>query len=331
MSPIREFNWISVLKIVAGCIVCGFVVSALRSGIARLEQESIVWSDIDPAWALVSAGAYLGGMLMMGIFWHRVLHAMGERLGWGETLQAFFVGHLGKYVPGKATVVLLRMSFLKRDGVNLGRVAVSVFVETLTMMAVGAGIAAAYLLSRGTQHVGLLGLACGLVVIAGLPTLPPVMRFLASWTRRRGGAAAKSASVEGIDFRLIGVGWLLNLVGWTLLGVSYWAAIRSLPLPNNILPWDELPRLIASVGLSVVAGFLFFLVPGGIGVRELVLGELMTESVGKGTAIVSAVWLRLIWLFAEMTVSSIIMSARRWSQRMSADRRRATTSPQSPP
>ena len=95
------------------------------------------------------------------------------------------------------------------------------------------------------------------------------------------------------------------------MGLSLWAVLKSLPgdlLPDGVIldPWySHWARMTTSVSLAVVAGFLSLL-PGGLGVRELVLDELMAEPFGAVVAIVSAVLLRLVWLLAELLVSAIL-------------------------
>ena len=59
-----------------------------------------------------------------------------------ETTRAYYVGHLGKYVPGKALVVIIRTGLISGPRVDTTVAAVSIFIETLTMMAVGAFLAA---------------------------------------------------------------------------------------------------------------------------------------------------------------------------------------------
>jgi len=54
-----------------------------------------------------------------------------------------------KYVPGKALVVILRAGLIRSRRVNAVVAAISVFYETLTMMAVGSFLAGAILVLRG--------------------------------------------------------------------------------------------------------------------------------------------------------------------------------------
>jgi uncharacterized membrane protein YbhN (UPF0104 family) len=46
---------------------------------------------------------------------------------------------------------------------------------------------------------------------------------------------------------------------------------------EELHPIYELPRLVAAVALAVVAGFVSML-PGGLGVRDLALVQLLSES-----------------------------------------------------
>jgi hypothetical protein len=76
------------------------------------------------------------------MFWHRVLRGLGQDAGLGETLRAYFIGHLGKYVPGKALVVILRAGLIRSHRVDPLVAGTSVFVETLTLMGVGGVLSA---------------------------------------------------------------------------------------------------------------------------------------------------------------------------------------------
>ena len=91
---------------------------------------------------------YLGGAIPMAWFWWRVLAALGQHPGWRTTLHAYFLGHLGKYVPGKALVVVIRVGLLRPRVSSVRLTMASVLVETLTLMAVGAALGAALLRFR---------------------------------------------------------------------------------------------------------------------------------------------------------------------------------------
>ena len=304
--------WLRVAaKLLVVVLVVWFVRHTLATGLAQLGEHP--WR-FEPLWLVASAALYLVGLLPAGLFWHRVLRALGQDAGLGETLRAYYVGHLGKYVPGKAMVVVIRVGLIRSRRVATGVAAASVFFETLTMMSVGALIAAAILVGwfRDEASPALFWAAIGLMAIAGLPTLPMVFRWLVRLTGVGRSDGSTAEKLEGLGYGTLLVGWVYMTLGWVLLGLSLYAVVRAMGIACDGL-FAELPRYVAGVSLAVVAGFLS-LVPGGAVVRELILTELMVphfhtvapEVNAEAAALVSAVLLRLVWLVAELAISGIL-------------------------
>src|SRR5690606_29869902 len=94
-------------------------------------------------WMLAAGAFYVLGLVPMAWFWWRTLGALGQPAPWPATLRGYFVGHLGKYVPGKAMALILRVAAVKRWVPSMRVALVSTTLETLMMMAVGALLAAA--------------------------------------------------------------------------------------------------------------------------------------------------------------------------------------------
>ena len=191
----RKWLFLAVnLLIVA--IIAWFVRGTIRGA---MEQLGSRWRDLSPWWLAASGVLYLLGLLPEGLFWHRALTALGQRTGLGETLRAYYIGHLGKYVPGKAMVVVLRTGLIHSRGVDTSLVVASVFLEALTMMAVGACIATPILAVWVSDDPRLLAAAVVMMVLAGLPTLPPVFSRLArlAGVGRSNPAAAKPWPAAG--------------------------------------------------------------------------------------------------------------------------------------
>src|SRR5262245_35945955 len=67
-------------------------------------------------WLCAGFGLYLVGWLPSIWFWRRLLFDFGFRPNWWDLAHAYFWGHLGKYVPGKATVLVIRAGMLKASG-----------------------------------------------------------------------------------------------------------------------------------------------------------------------------------------------------------------------
>jgi uncharacterized membrane protein YbhN (UPF0104 family) len=294
-------------------LIVVLVIWAVRRTVYKAwnQLDDYQW-ELRPGWLAASVVLYLGGLLPAGLFWYRVLRTLGQNARLGETLRAYYVGHLGKYVPGKAMVVVIRAGLIRGRGVSTGLAAASVFVETLTMMAVGAFLGAAILAIQFRGHGMMLYGAVGLTILAMLPTLPPVFRRLASLA---GIGKSDPASRQKLDWLGLGTllqGWFLTAVGWFILGLSYWATLRAMGL-SGLEPISELPRYTAAVALATVTGFLILVLPGGIGIREAALVGLMLPYLEKLvpqaalTAWASAALLRLVWLGAELMVAGFCL------------------------
>jgi uncharacterized membrane protein YbhN (UPF0104 family) len=269
---------------------------------------------------LILAGAlYAAGLTPMAWFWYRALASLGQPAPWWDTLRAYYLGHLGKYVPGKALTVVLRVAAVRPwvSSIRIG--VVSMMLETLTMMAVGAFLAAALALVVLQLEPRWAAVIAAMAVAASLPTLPPIARRIA----RVGIARMKqesdlhlppsipadvTASLHGIDMRLLGVGWLAGTVCWLLLGLSLWATLRAIGVDQIHLLSRDLASLVAAVAVAVVAGFLSML-PGGLGVRDLLLMELLVPLCDRANALIAAVLLRLVWLVTEVVVCGILYIA----------------------
>jgi uncharacterized membrane protein YbhN (UPF0104 family) len=301
-SQPRRNRW---LLTAARLLIVLAVLLAVRHTItgALAELGQYPWS-CDPWWLALAGVLYLLGLLPAGLFWHRVLLVLGQDARLGETLRAYYVGHLGKYVPGKAMVVVIRAGLIRSHRVDTSVAAVSVFFETLTMMAVGALIAAAILATAFRGQTLLFSGALTLMVLAGMPTLPPIFRRLVRLLGVGKADPSVRKKLENLGYATLLLGWGAMSVVWILLGLSLWAVLRSMGSADAGL-LGQLHLCTAAVSLATVAGFLS-LVPGGAVVREAVLAELLVPRLGKVIALLSAVLLRLVWLLSELVISGIL-------------------------
>lgn len=278
--------------------------------LGKFEEQQFSLADVHYGWMLLSGAFYLLGMAPSWVFWHLTLRAMGQHPTLWESFRAFYLSQLGKYVPGKALVVVLRTNWVRGPRVDTTIAATTVFVETLTLMAVGALLAAAILAAAFREQRWLLVLAIGLMLCSGVPTLPPIFRRIVHLLQVRRANAHIDKALEGLNFRLMITGWVIVSCGWCFYGLSLWATLRAMPATHVDL-WD-MPLLTACVALAMVAGFLS-LIPGGAGVRELVIMTLLAPVPGIGpvSAIISAVLLRFSWLLSEVAISIILYLASR--------------------
>ena len=170
------------------------------------------------------------------------------------------------------------------------------FVETLTWLFTGAAIASVLMIVKFQEHRALQITAAVLTLIAGVLTWPSIFQKIATKLSSIG-KAKKNNIFAGLNLQTMSQGWLLLTIGWCFNGASLWMVIRG--IPGCELRPEDYWLTLACVSLATVAGFVSLL-PGGIGVRELVLIPLLGPTIGPANAIIAAIVIRLVWLASEL-------------------------------
>src|SRR5262249_32708583 len=103
-------------------------------------RNSPVLSDLSlhPGWMAVSGALYILGLGFCCCYWVRLLHELGQRPRISAAVRSYYIGLMGKYLPGKAWALILRAGMAAGPGVHGGIAAMTSFYEVLTTMTVGA-------------------------------------------------------------------------------------------------------------------------------------------------------------------------------------------------
>ena len=263
---------------------------------------------VDPAWLVVAGVLYLAGLTACGAFFSRILRDSPSPVPTFAAVRAYLISHLGKYVPGKAMVVVMRVGLVVPAGARAATAALATFYETLAMMGAGALVAAlGFLLGpRPVPWVPVLlaaGLASALLAAVN-PAVFPRAAGLVTLPFPGVGAGA----MPRLSYRLLGEGVVLSGLGWVLLGLSQVAVVRALSTAG--VPAGLWPLVIASVALATVAGFVVAVLPGGLGVREYVLMVTLDRALGTDRAVLAALVLRLTWVAAEVLAGAALAAFR---------------------
>jgi uncharacterized membrane protein YbhN (UPF0104 family) len=292
------------------------------------------WNDLadhrvtprfEPAWLAASGLLYLAGLSAFGVFYERILQASGTPIRLVPALRAYLVSHLGKYVPGKAMVVIMRAGMAVPFGARASTAAIATFYETLVMMAAGGLVAAAgFAMAGDSGRVSFMLPGWGpvelpLYRLAALSSLGMGLAFLVVVAPPVFGRLAGliSLPIPGVgpealprlSGRLLVQGLVWSSVGWILLGLSQLAVVWALngAATANAPALERLPVITAAVALATVAGFVVAVMPGGLGVREGVLMSALTPTLGPDRSVVAALLLRLVWVAAELIAAAALV------------------------
>ena len=308
------------IKAVLTVLVLAFVGLHVAETWRKL-QKSGQAPRIEGAWVAVSVVLYVVGLSAFGVFYWRTLMAGATPTRLLPALRAYLISHLGKYVPGKAMVVVMRAGLVVPYGARPATAAFATLYETLVMMAAG-GLAASLGFAIGSGpsarvpvplfggseiEAPLAAMALGLglaFLVVVWPTVFPRLAGLARVPLPNVGPDA----LPRFSLGLLGEGLAWSMLGWVLLGLSQVAVIRGLT-PDG-LPPSTWVLAIASVALATVAGFVVPISPGGLGVREWVLWTALASAIDRDLAVVAALVLRLAWVIGEVLAAAILTAIR---------------------
>jgi uncharacterized membrane protein YbhN (UPF0104 family) len=286
---------------------------AIEAELSAIEKNQFSLGKI--RWEMVSLSIVfsIAAIIPPAIYWWLTLLNFEHAVPFFSTQAIFAVGNLGKYVPGKAMVLVLRSGAMQRFGVPISTSIVSIFIETLTSLAVG-GALGAFALATLKPATWLLTAAIGAAIVSLIPTIPPVFRRLLVVLTNYHHLRLPKKLATAMSWRLVGSGWLLLAVGWLCMGTSLWVlceAIRQTmetstidaasPQIDSLTLWWT---CVASSCLGFVIGFLSML-PGGAGAREVVVTMLLAPAIGYAPALAAAVLYRISSLAGELLVAGI--------------------------
>jgi uncharacterized membrane protein YbhN (UPF0104 family) len=233
-----------------------------------------------PAAVLAAGLLVLLGLHLTSIAWLGLLGGFGHRLTGREGRAVFFVGQLGKYIPGAVWSMGAHAQLARRHDVPV-RVTVSTSLTFLWLNLATAGLVVG---AAGLTGVSRLPVHSWLVALGTLGCLvaltPPVLTRAAEVFSA--GAHRPRLSVLQLG-RLV----LLMAVTWT----AYAAALVALaPDPEPAL----VPVAAGAFALAYAAGVVVVLAPAGVGVRELTLIALLAPAIGLAAAGAVAILTRLL-------------------------------------
>jgi uncharacterized membrane protein YbhN (UPF0104 family) len=273
---------------------CYAVVSdwrSIRAGVDRLTLAELA----------ASLGFVLLALVAGLMQWRSVLADLGSRLPMRAAAPVYFLGQLGKYLPGSVWAALGQIELAKAREVPRSRSAAAYAITVLTTLLAAAVVAAALLpfVDAGRLHAYfwiLLVAPLGLIAL-----LPPVLRPLLSAGFRllRRTPPEHLATGKGTA---IAFAW--GVAGWLGYGLQIWVLATALGAPSG-------RAFAASVGgfaLAWSAGFLVVFAPAGAGAREATLVVLLAAVLPADTALLAALVSRLLMTAADLLTAAVALA-----------------------
>jgi hypothetical protein len=316
-----------------------------------LRSPELDWEQLRrarPEWLAASGAFYLVGLGFPALYWWHLQRHLRQRPDGLPAIRAYYISHLGKYLPGKAWALVLRAGLIQGPRVHVGVAGMAAFYEVLSTMAGGVLWAALWFalaspgagalpdwptvkklfdpeadisalqtnvaaVSEAMDGKVLAVVALILWIPVGAPVLPPLFNRLA----HRVSApfrAADAAPPPPVRWSYLAEAVLLCAGTWLLLGASLIAVFQAILKEPPVWNLGLVLGVAARFAVGYVASFLIFVVPGSLGVRELFLTFFLIPAVSAFTAtpgaqIVPLVIVAVLILRLIWTIAEVAMSS----------------------
>ena len=232
------------------------------------------------------------------------------RLGYWAGVRVWFLSAIVRYIPGNIWQPLGMTVLCQGRGIRAEATLISVVLfQVVTLLGV-LPLAGIYLLLSGnlgmlTASLGqiapwLAGLGLGVVLLFVLR--PGWLFGLLNWLLIKVGRAPMTVTLSSP--RLLGL-ILAGTGSWLLWGLTFAAvtfAVVAIPLDQM---GGDLLHLVAAYPMSYAIGYLSFLTPSGLGVREGAIFFWLAPVMGGGVATIAALAMRLIMTGAELVLAGV--------------------------
>ncbi len=288
----RWWRWV---QWAGGLFVLAFVARFVMRNWAAIRSEPVAW-ELAPGWILASLAIILATYALLAESWRRMLAGWGPRLRWPEAARIWVLSSMGKYLPGKVWAIAGMAVLAQRRGVPAWSATGSAILLQIVSIGTGALLVGATGLTSLEAHRPGSRIALAVILAVSVAALlmvlwPPLTsRLLARLGLDPGKRITPAAPA-------VWFGIAANLAAWICYGTALWFLAR------GVLPAAELPLsdAIGAFAGSYIAGLLFLLAPGGLGVREGVFMWMLQDRLGPANALALAAVSRL-----GMTVADVL-------------------------
>lgn len=313
--PVATRYW-PLIKLAILAVVLVFIAQRAIQLWKSTPPQSISVSVI---WLIPAGIAYFAGWLPSVWLWMAFMRSMRQPLDWGTAVRAYYVGHLGKYVPGKALALVIRGTMIEGTGASPLLAGITGMCETIVSMATGAALFLAFspFVFHETSAAGRFvpwswcrAMPITFMVVVALctfATTPFSAWFFTRLSRKiTSQGVLSNESSPSIPATLVCKGVCATSVGWIFHALSLSFVVQS--VSGDFLLISQFPLAIAAATFSMVGGFVVLIAPGGLGVREGLLIEVLKDQphVGPAVAILVAGLWRATMFLTELGAAGIL-------------------------
>ncbi len=281
------------------------VVIAVGIGAYTIDKE---WNQVHPALGEIGLVASLEALLALLVMqyatlreWQALLAGLGSPLRTTTAGRIFFIGQLGKYIPGSLWPVLTQMELGARANVPRARSASASILTMILSLASGLLVAAATLpfahYSAGYDWVFILVP----VILACL--YPKVLNPLLNWLFK---LIKRPGLDQPVTLTMLSKALAWSIVAWLANGLQIWILADKLgaPVGRTIL------IALGGYAFAWCVGFVIVFAPAGAGFRDLLVVAVLAPVLPYGPALAVALVSRGVNTISDLLVAGAAAATR---------------------
>ncbi len=284
---------------------------AVRWGFAVVATVLAVWAitsrwdavvaalgRLDVRYLLAALAATLANTALTGMAWRALLIDLGSRLPLPAAARVFFVGQIGKYVPGSVWPVVVQAELARDHGVPRRRTAAA--TVTMILLSTATGLLVVLASTPFVPQVAESGFGWALVLVVPLlVVLHP--RVLGPGLNRLLGMIGGEPLDTLPTLRGTVVATLWALAAWVTAGLQVWLLAVSLGAP---MTGHAYALSLGGYALAWAVGLIVVIAPAGAGAREVALAAALASVLDGGAVLVVVLLSRVLFTAVDLIAAA---------------------------
>lgn len=245
---------------------------------------------LDPAWVLASLATFCLYFLGLGLGWGFVVRSLGYSCPLAAATRIWVVSMPARYVPGNVWHIVSRVRLAGGWGIPSEGVLVSSSIEQLLTVLTAAFLGIGWLtsFSGASWYQWVLPMS----VVGLLAMQPPVIRFFLRLACRM---LHRAEPTFQLGYRRM----VLLFLWYAAVNLVNGVGLACLAVALGLAPAGGWGPAISAYCLAYVIGYLSFVTPSGLGVREAALTSMLSLSSPMAGAIALGLLARLLSMAGE--------------------------------
>lgn len=263
--------------------------------------EQLKGNPVHFRWEYLAYGlifTLLGHLASYGV-WMRIAASFDMRTSWPHAGKAWFLSRLGRYIPGKISILLMR--FNAYEGHSKTKISAATIIEAYTSLCAASLLLLFFVFTTSSTITPSIPSVVMLVILLLALSHPKAMQFAL-------GLAGKILTIPTLyslprqrDNLAFAAAQLLTMLlhGGALFMI--FNAIGQVDAEHYLL-------VTAAFFIASLIGMMAVFAPSGIGVREAALFVMLTNHIDPATLLIGAVLIRLVGIVSELILSSFFVA-----------------------